>query len=143
MCLGVMPGAAIGKVYGLHEFVELGDAVKKGDLQNFERIMNQYQCTFIQHGVYLVLEHVKMIVYRNLFRKVFLLTNTTRLNIQLLEGALNWLVETTDLDEIECILTNLIYQNRVKGYISHEKRFLIVSKNDPFPISAIVKKHIS
>ena len=45
-----------------------------------------------------------------------------------------------DLDEMECILANLIFQNKIKGYISHQKRFLIVSKADPFPIAAVVRK---
>ena len=48
--------------------------------------------------------------------------------------------EQVDLDEKECILSHLIFQNRVKGYISHQKRFLIVSKTEPFPTSVIVKK---
>jgi nuclear mRNA export protein PCID2/THP1 len=47
--------------------------------------------------------------------------------------------EEMDLDEIECIVANLIFQGKVKGYISHQKRILIVSKADPFPRGAVVK----
>jgi len=45
-----------------------------------------------------------------------------------------------DLDEIECIVSNLIYQLKIKGYLSHQKRTLILSKADPFPTAAVVKK---
>jgi hypothetical protein len=54
--------------------------------------------------------------------------------------ALTWLGENLDMDEIECIVANLIFQGKVKGYLSHERRTLIVSKADPFPTNAIVKR---
>jgi hypothetical protein len=37
-----------------------------------------------------------------------------------------------DLDELECILANLIFQGSIKGYIAH-KKCVIFSKTDPFP----------
>lgn len=36
------------------------------------------------------------------------------------------------IDELECILANLIFQNSIKGYIAH-KRCVVLSKADPFP----------
>jgi nuclear mRNA export protein PCID2/THP1 len=137
--LGVMPKAEVGSVYGLTEFVALGAATIRGDIGTFDRILHEHQASFVRLGVYLVLEQVKMIAYRNLFLKIFKLQNSTRLNLHTFVSALRWMNQETDLDEVECVLTNLIYQNRIKGYISHEKRFLIVSKTDPFPKSAIVK----
>jgi hypothetical protein len=65
------------------------------------------------------------------------LTNNTRLRLSVLESALAWLGEELEMDEIECILANLIYQGKIKGYLSHEKQTLIVSKADPFPRSAV------
>ena len=40
----------------------------------------------------------------------------------------------------ECILANLIFSGKVRGYISHEKRILVLSKKDPFPTSVIIPK---
>jgi len=37
------------------------------------------------------------------------------------------------LDEMECIISNLIWQKLVKGYVSHEKRVIVLSKKEPFP----------
>ena len=139
MCLGVMPRSVVGEMYGLTEFVELGEATIRGDIGTFDRLLQQHQGSFVRLGVYLVLEQVKMIAYRNLFMRIFKLQNSTRLSLQTFVNALVWMGQDTDLDEVECVLTNLIYQNRIKGYISHEKRFLIVSKTDPFPKAAIVK----
>lgn len=49
-------------------------------------------------------------------------------------------ITTVDMDEVECIVANLIFSGKVKGYISHQKSMLVLSKQDPFPIQAIVKK---
>lgn len=133
MVLGTMPSERIATSYQLPEFYALARAVSLGDLRTFDQVLVQNQPSFIRIGVYLVLEHVKLIAYRSFFRRFYLLAQTTRLNLSLCESALQWLGQSVDMDEIECILCNLISQNRVKGYISHEKRFLIVSKTDPFP----------
>lgn len=38
-----------------------------------------------------------------------------------------------DIDEVECVLANLIYKGKIRGYIAHEKRMLVLSKEQPFP----------
>jgi hypothetical protein len=91
-------------------------------------------------GIYLALEQVKSIAHRNLFKKVYNLTNSTRLNISSFENVLAWLGEDMGADEIECIIANLIFQNKIKGYISHQKRVLVVSKADAFPSQSVVKR---
>ena len=54
-------------------------------------------------------------------------------------SAMQWMGEDVDLYEVECIVSNLIYQGKIKGYISHEKRTLIISKADPFPRAGVIK----
>jgi hypothetical protein len=127
-------------LYGLHELVALGEAVRRGDIRSFDAILQQNQRSFIRIGVYLVLEQAKYIAYRQLFKRVYTITGNTRLNLTAFEIALRWLGEDVDLDEIECILANQIFQGKIKGYLSHQKRFLILSKADPFPTSSIIKK---
>lgn len=164
MCLGVFPSDLIASEYDLPEFVALGAAIQLGDLTSYNQIMNQHQSIFIKHGIYLVLEQTKALLYRNLARRIYLLYDKTiRFPLSYLEIAINFLLangrregetegvgedtyrieddESMDLNEIECILSNLIYQNRIKGYISHEKRLLILSKNDAFPTNQIIKKY--
>ena len=50
----------------------------------------------------------------------------------------SWLGVPMDRDEVECILANLIYKGLVRGYISHEKATLVLSKKEPFPLSAVL-----
>lgn len=141
MCLGVFPGQTVGVRYGLPEFVALGDAARKGDIRSFEEVMLQNQSSFVKIGVFLVLEQVKIIAYRNLIKRIYIASdNNTRLNLGVIEGVMKTLVHDIDMDEIECILSNLIFQGKIKGYISHQKSFLVLSKTDPFPTAAVVKK---
>merc|ERR1711928_249932 len=42
-------------------------------------------------------------------------------------------VEDVDDDEAACIIANLIYDGRIKGYISHQHQKLVVSKQNAFP----------
>lgn len=42
-------------------------------------------------------------------------------------------VDDVDIDEVQCILANLIYLGHIKGYISHQHQKLVVSKQNPFP----------
>jgi hypothetical protein len=137
---GVMATAVVTKEYKLPELVELGESVQKGDIVKFDAIMNQNQKSFIKIGIYLVLEQAKNIAYRSLFKRIYKIMDNTRLNLNSFEYIMNKLGEEVDIDEIECIIANLIYQNKLKAYMSHEKRFLVLSKNDPFPISSVVKR---
>ena len=78
---------------------------------------------------------------RILFKKVFLVNEKqTQVKLQLFERALQCLGEPTDLAEVECVVANLIYRGYVKGYISHQKAVLVVSKKDPFPTAAVMKR---
>ena len=57
---------------------------------------------------FLLLEQSKILVYRNLFKKVFLVSGSqTQLKLQLFERALQCLGEPTDFAEVECVVANL------------------------------------
>lgn len=46
--------------------------------------------------------------------------------------------EEVDIQEIHCILANLIYENKIKGYISMQHQKLVISKANPFPSLASI-----
>ncbi len=147
MCLGVMPSSDVGTKYGLHELLALGDATRKGDIRSFEALMRRHQGSFVRLGVYLVLEQAKVIAYRNLVKRIYAASgNNTRQSLGAIEAVMRGMCDDMEegeggLDEVECILSNLIFQGKIKGYMSHQKSFLILSKTDPFPNTAVVKKN--
>lgn len=115
--------------------------MRTGNLGRFNAALQTYLDVFIRMGTYLVLEKAKTLVYRNLLKRVYQMDTTKKahqLELTKLEAVFHNLCgENLSLDEIECIVANLIYNGYVKGYISHEKRTLVLSKNQPFPIEAV------
>lgn len=108
MLLGYMPKHNLLKKYNLMEFGELMEAVKKGDLRNLEKVMEKHESFFIGAGIYLIVEKLKIIAYRNLFKKVYLVLNIHQIPIQDLLSALEMHgIDDVDMDEVECIVANL------------------------------------
>ena len=96
-----------------------------------------------RQGTYLLLEKCKTVCYRNLFKRIHCVLGKTQIPLPLvLHGAFRGVLDMTamDLDQIECILANLIYRGFVRGYLSHTKRVLVLSKRDPFPVSTVIAK---
>jgi nuclear mRNA export protein PCID2/THP1 len=155
MVLGVMPTSVVAKTYGMTELYELSLAARRGDIASFDRLMGAHQQAFLRIGVYLLLEQVKVLSYRCLLKRLYLIGNAnTRISLITVASIMNSLqgqgqsqnqgqgdaddLDTVDIDEVECIVANLIYAGKVKGYISHQKSFLVLSKQDPFPTQAVV-----
>lgn len=140
---GKYPEDALLHKYQLHQFSGLVAATRKGDLQQFNLSLEQNQDFFINKGIFLILEKLRSLAYRNLFRAVFLhcmatkAKNQNQLELPLLQAALRINKIEMSTDELECILANLIFQGFIKGYIAH-KRCVVVSKADPFPTPSSV-----
>jgi len=87
-----------------------------------------------RRGLYLVFEKLRIIVYRNLFKRVFLLTKTVKMPLAAHLACLHRAgEEDATLDSLECVLSILIDQGYIKGYIAHERSFLVVSQTSAFP----------
>jgi len=134
MLLGQMPKESLLKKYDLGQFCGVMAAVKEGHLHNLNMVLEEHEKIFIKWGIFLILEKLKIITYRNLFKKVTLLMKTHQISIDAFTTALKMMkVEDVDDDETACIIANLIYQGRIKGYISHQHNKLVVSKQNAFP----------
>ena len=105
--------------------------------------MDQY----VQSGVFLSIEKLRHLTIRNLIKNVALtiqkqpdiqeglIEQPHIIKLEILYHILVKWDPDLDLDELECILANQIYLGFIKGYISHEKRYLVLAKNNsPFPL---------
>uniref|UniRef100_A0A452DKE2 PCI domain-containing protein 2 n=1 Tax=Capra hircus TaxID=9925 RepID=A0A452DKE2_CAPHI len=143
MLLGHMPTIELLKKYHLMQFAEVTRAVSEGNLLLLNEALAAHETFFIRCGIFLILEKLKIITYRNLFKKVnslscassrYLLLKTHQLSLDAFLVALKFMqVEGVDIAEVQCILANLIYMGHIKGYISHQHQKLVVSKQNPFP----------
>ncbi|XP_058809848.1 PCI domain-containing protein 2 isoform X2 [Phymastichus coffea] len=140
MLLGILPKYHLLKKYNLLEFSDLIDAVRKGNIQSLESVMSYQEGFLINAGIYLIVEKLKLIAYRNLFKKVYLVLKTHQIDMECLLGALKiYGRNDLDIDETECIVANLIFDGKIKGYISHQHKKLVISKQNPFPkLSSLV-----
>ncbi|XP_018566610.1 PCI domain-containing protein 2 [Anoplophora glabripennis] len=133
MLLGYIPSKIVLEKYDVTQFWDLVQAVCQGNLKLFDELMEMHETFFIKCGIYLIVDKLKIIAYRNLFRKVYLILNTHQIPVEALQCALEYLGQDVDLDETQCIVANLIYEGKIKGYISHQHRKVVVSKQNPFP----------
>lgn len=134
MLLGYMPTKQLLEKYDLLQFWDLVSVVKDGDLRGIDKVMEEHETFFIQAGIYLIVEKLKIIAYRNLFKKVHLVENTHQIDIASFQAALQIMgQEDVDSEETQCIVANLIYDGKIKGYISYQHKKVVVSKQNAFP----------
>ncbi|CAG0892196.1 unnamed protein product [Darwinula stevensoni] len=134
MLLGRLPKQSLLHKYQLEEFSSVTEAVRLGDLRSLSESLDRNQGFFISCGIYLILEKLKIITMRNLFKKVYLLCGRHQVEIGAIESMLQWMgMDDVDTAETQCLLANQINDGLIRGYISHQHNKLVVSKQNPFP----------
>ncbi|GMH47705.1 hypothetical protein TrRE_jg2164, partial [Triparma retinervis] len=108
--------------------------MRTGNLGLFMSGLHSNQRTFISKGTYLLLEKCKVLCYRNLFKRIQLTSGSTQLPIPKISLCFKaaGCPDVSD-DAVECVVANLIFKGFVRGYISHEKMTVVVSKKEPPP----------
>ena len=136
MLLGILPSSMLLRKYHLECYSSISRALCSGNLRELDMGIKEHERFFAKYGIYLILEKLKVIAYRNLFKKVFFLLGTHQLPLQAFSDALNYVdgSEEISVEEVQCIIANLIDKGYIKGYISHSHQKLVVSKKDPFPL---------
>jgi len=147
LLLGSCPRPQLLKKYNLGHYQPIVTALKTGNVKLLNATLQNHQRELIRTGTYILLEKLKSAVYRTLLRTIHVIHKTTgnlsapkqfQLPIAKFQAGLQWMGVVMDLDEVECVLVNLIYRKYVKGYISHKNQILVLSKADAFPpLSAV------
>lgn len=137
--LGALPTEALLKEYDLDQFVGIVHAIREGNAQLFTEKMEEHAADFIKMGTYLLMMKLKFMVFRNLCKAVHrevkrrkLGEAVNKLDLEPFERIFAW-QDGCDPDETACIMSNLIFQGAVKGYLSHEHRKIVFAKESPFP----------
>lgn len=139
LSLGILPKSWLLEKYNLLEYMNVIEALKRGDLRLLRHALQEHEDRFLRSGVYLVLEKLELQVYQRLVKKIYIIqklkdpSKAHQLKLEIIVKALKWLEMDMDLDEVECIMTILIYKNLVKGYFAHKSKVVVLSKQDPFP----------
>jgi len=51
----------------LSHFLGLVESLKSGDVRIFNQTLKDHEIFFLQHGIFLIVEKLKLLVYRSLF----------------------------------------------------------------------------
>lgn len=130
------------------------DAIRKGDVRAYDSALERWSGRLIEAGLWVVLEKGRDSCLRGLFRKVSVVlcypsrwnqvrstltlrwvtfSKPTRLPVPALHSALHLSGVPASLDEAECLVAGMIYKGYVRGYISHEKRTVVLASVNAFP----------
>eukprot|EP01094_Clydonella_sp_ATCC50884_P014758 TRINITY_DN2529_c0_g2_i1.p1 TRINITY_DN2529_c0_g2~~TRINITY_DN2529_c0_g2_i1.p1 ORF type:complete len:253 (-),score=89.05 TRINITY_DN2529_c0_g2_i1:241-999(-) len=132
--VGSMPSDRVLDKYGLYPYKELCEATRVGNVSAFQRCLRTHRAAFVRLGIYLTLERIQVLVYRNLFRSAAAICGSNKVRLQTMRAAVGAAGLQLDGLEVECILATLIYRRLIKGYLHHERQVLVLSsKADPFP----------
>jgi hypothetical protein len=148
---------AILRKYELNRLEAIQNAIRTGNVKELTKIIELEEMDyFINKGLFLLMQKLKIIAYRNLFRimtslyqkdnengyKIHLkvyknVYNQYKDNIPSLQNSLPKdefrSEEVIIYDQMKCTLTNLINKGMVRGYISYTNNIIVLSKKEPFP----------
>jgi hypothetical protein len=102
-------------------FLPLAGCIKRGDLSGFDAALEAGEDEFTKRRIYLTLERGRDIALRNLLRKVFIAggfeekdgvkMRRSRIPVGEFAAAISLgSRETMESDEVECLLSNMIYK---------------------------------
>eukprot|EP00826_Nyctotherus_ovalis_P053254 TRINITY_DN6893_c0_g1_i12.p1 TRINITY_DN6893_c0_g1~~TRINITY_DN6893_c0_g1_i12.p1 ORF type:complete len:441 (+),score=110.30 TRINITY_DN6893_c0_g1_i12:80-1402(+) len=145
LVLGTYPEEELLKRYRLKEYISISRAIRSGDIGKFNEELEKYEELYVSKGVYLIMERLRYVTYRNLFKKIQRIVNPAdkimkldKFNQVLAIGS----SEKVDPLETECILANMIDRKLLLGYLIHEKQLIVMSKKKEIfpPIRAAYTK---
>lgn len=139
LSLGILPKEWLLQKYNLLEYIDVVQALRRGDLRLLRHALQNHEDEFLRSGVYLVLEKLELQVYQRLIKKIYIIqkqkdaSRAHQVKMDIIVKALKWLEIDMDVEEVECIMAILIHKNLMKGYFSHKSKVVVLSKQDPFP----------
>ncbi|KAF6266397.1 hypothetical protein COO60DRAFT_451367 [Scenedesmus sp. NREL 46B-D3] len=141
MLHGELPTVQLLQRHALQEYEPFREAIAVGDVGLFDRSMQMNQYRLIANGTYLLLEKLRFSVFRRLVKRCVGIARQHaardwaehHLPLGLVLGVLQQQQVATDMDEVECTLSNCIVRRYIKGYISNKQKVLVLAKDDPFP----------
>lgn len=127
--------------------------INSGDFKCFDEALLKKRSFLIKNQLYLLWSEIRVLIYARLFRKVYnIRERSTKISTWDFANAWAYSIDrkpaisptpvTNDcinssnldnLNQVECYLTHAIYHGFMKGYISRERRTIVLSKKEAFP----------
>lgn len=109
-------------------------AIRTGDVSGYDRALDHHEKTLLDLNLWITLEKARELCLRGLFRRVWVASQKgSRVPISMFYSSLKISGIDVEEEEAECLVANMIYKGFMKGYISHEKRMVVLSNTNAFP----------
>ncbi|KAG6812094.1 hypothetical protein H0H92_004394 [Tricholoma furcatifolium] len=109
-------------------------AIRVGDVASYDRALEILERRLVELNLWLTLEKARELCVRGLFRRVWVAADkSTRIPVSMFTSSLRISGIDASEDEAECLVANMIYKGFMRGYISHEKRMVVLAQNNAFP----------
>jgi nuclear mRNA export protein PCID2/THP1 len=72
LLVNTFPDTQVEQDPKLIEYTELISAVRYANLKQFNMVIEKYQRKWLKRGLFFVIEKLRLLVYRNLFKHVYL-----------------------------------------------------------------------
>ncbi|KAI8837835.1 hypothetical protein BC829DRAFT_404917 [Chytridium lagenaria] len=135
LVLGVIPKMELLRLYRLDAALgEIVAAVRRGSFRDLRAAVERRAKWLQRHRFLTIARHrFNIAVFRNLFRKIQTVFPKVML-FETVERACRFsgLYDFT-IEDAECIAQSLMDHGYMKGYISHNKKSIMLSSKDPFP----------
>lgn len=123
------------------------ECLLNGDLKEYDENFNKNEIFFLKNGLYVAMSLIRELILLKLIKNCWKFNGSENIlslkiisigYLKSLQGyrkkiKRNKLEDQELLDELECLLANLISKGYIKGYLSHSNRCVVLSKTDPFP----------
>ncbi|KNC75918.1 hypothetical protein SARC_11566, partial [Sphaeroforma arctica JP610] len=117
---GTSPTDSLLKLYKLDQYKNIARALKAGDVKAFNTALEDQEFFLEKRGLFLLMERLKTLTYRNLLRKVWLIkvkecqwTGTPfngRIRLKEFQVALQYVHCNCSFEEVECIVAVLVFK---------------------------------
>ncbi|GAV51300.1 hypothetical protein ZYGR_0AD04830 [Zygosaccharomyces rouxii] len=102
-----------------------------GNVEAYDEHLERYERFFLSHNLYVCMLQLREMVVLKYCKLCWL--HGSQKSITRLDVFTRNKRNDESLDQLECVLANLIAKGHVKGYLSHSNRCIVLSKRDPFP----------
>eukprot|EP01028_Stygiella_incarcerata_P005309 TRINITY_DN2250_c0_g3_i1.p1 TRINITY_DN2250_c0_g3~~TRINITY_DN2250_c0_g3_i1.p1 ORF type:complete len:443 (-),score=80.12 TRINITY_DN2250_c0_g3_i1:62-1225(-) len=133
--LGHVVRQGVLRKFGLFEMEEIFECIRGGQLGQLSELMSRHEDMLLRDGMYFLFEKIRAVVaYRQASLMVFNASNRSiRVAVSVFQKAFEFLGEKMEMEEVECVLLNLIVSGRIRGYIAQSRGIFVFAKEDPFP----------
>lgn len=101
------------------EYQPIISSLINANFQEYDDAINKYQKLWIKRGIYLVMDQLRIIIWRNLLKKVSTVMGD-KLNFDDILKGVKLSNGQEEMGEVVCIVSNLIHDGYIKGFIFHD-----------------------